>query len=116
MEQKPENAPVGAAVFTVCWHPGIKQDLKRISPETVEDIVTAATLRLTKVPQFVGQPLKGTDRRLWKIRFGKYRLVFTIDTEAREVWALSVQRRDVVYRDSRLQRLLRVAIALHTRH
>jgi len=60
----------------------------------------------------IGEPLRGTAQRLWRLRYSQYRLVYTVRPAAHEVWILSVQTRDIVYRKTHLQRLLRLAQAL----
>lgn len=96
----------------VLWHSGVKDDLEKVAPSEVERLVRAAEYRLSRAPEFIGQPLKGTTRLLWKLRFGKYRIVYTLNSSAKEVWVLSIQTRDIVYRPSHLESLLKLAIAL----
>ncbi|MBI3318454.1 MAG: type II toxin-antitoxin system RelE/ParE family toxin, partial [Candidatus Omnitrophica bacterium] len=79
----------------------------------VNSIVRAADYRLSLAPDLIGEPLKGTTNRLWKIRFSSYRIVYTINVSRKEVWILSVQKRDIVYRNQHVQALLKVAVALH---
>jgi mRNA-degrading endonuclease RelE of RelBE toxin-antitoxin system len=99
----------------VLWHQDIKKDLLRISRKTAESIVSPANHRLAIAPQFIGEPLKGTTNLLWKLRFSKHRLIYTMNVKAREVWVLSVQKREIVYKDRHVQSLLRLAIALQER-
>lgn len=113
MEQEPQEKQVGTPEYRVLWHPEIKKDLSKTSPSDVDFIVRMAEHRLSRAPHLIGQPLKGTTHLLWKIRFGKYRIVYTMNAKAKEVWVLSVQGRDEVYRHSHIQSLLRLAVALH---
>jgi len=112
MEQEPQKKKVGIPAFGIHWHPDIKDDLEDIHPSTATSIVRAAEHRLSRAPLFIGQPLKGTARLLWKIRFGKYRILYTVNTNANEVWILAVQKRDIVYKHKHVESLLKLAVAL----
>ena len=113
MEQEPQEKKIGEPEYRVLWHSEIKKDLSKISPSDVASIVQTAERRLSRAPHLIGQPLKGTTHLLWKSRFSKYRIVYTLNAKAKEVWVLSVQGRDEVYRHSHIQSLLRLAVALH---
>ncbi len=114
MEQEPQTSPVGAPLYRVFWHPQIKVDFAKITTSLTESIVKAAEHRLSRASQFIEEPLKGTTNLLWKISFSKYRIVYTMNEKAKEVWVLSVQKREIVYRDKHLQSLLKLAVAIQT--
>ena len=99
--------------YRVLWHPAVRDDFKRITPDTVDTLVHSAHDHLTRAPQHLGQPLKGTTQSLWRMRWGDYRLVYTIRHDIREVWVLGAQRRDIVYRAAHLQHLMRLAAEVH---
>lgn len=111
MEQVPPQK-IGAQRYQILWHQNIRSDLTKMAPSLVEPLVAAIQDRLSRAPQLIGQPLKGTTNLLWKIRFSKYRVIYTINTRRNEVWVLSVQKRDWVYRDTHVQSLLHLAVAL----
>jgi mRNA-degrading endonuclease RelE of RelBE toxin-antitoxin system len=113
MEQEPKPGQVSLPVFKVIWHAEVKKDLSRIPSTVVNSIIQAADYRLSLAPEIIGNPLKGTANRLWKIRFSVYRIVYTINVNRKEVWVLSVQKRDIVCRDQHVQALLKVAVVLH---
>lgn len=115
MEQGPQKNPIGQPVYRVLWHQDIKGDFLKIRRKSTESIASAANHRLAIAPQFIGEPLKGTTNLLWKLRFGKYRLIYTMNVKAEEVWVLSVQKREIVYKDRHVQSLLRLAVALQER-
>ena len=112
MEQGPPKEPVGIPLFRVIWHPEIKRDFSKIPPAFVDSIVRSADYRLSRAPQLIGQPLKGTTNQLWRIAFSKYRVVYAINAKKKEVWVLSVQKRELVYRDRHVQYLLKLAVAI----
>lgn len=115
MEQNPkEEVGITPLRYKVLWHSDVKRDLSDLSPDTAEHLVEAAQYKLSTAPQFIGQPIKGTTRLLWKVRFSKYRVVYTMNDSAKEVWVLAVGKRDAVYRDTNIQSWVKLAIAIQT--
>lgn len=112
MESGSQKESIGGPIYRIFWHPLVKDDLSRVPKNLTESIVKAAEHRLSRAPHLIGQPLKGTTHLLWKIRFDKHRIVYTISTKANEVWVLSVQKREVVYRSRHIQSLVNLAIAI----
>lgn len=112
MEQGPQKSQISPPGYRVLWHQDIQGDFSTLPYKTTESIVSAANHRLAIAPQFIGEPLKGTTNLLWKLRFGKYRLIYTMNVKAKEVWVLSVQKREIVYKDRHVQSLIRLAVAL----
>lgn len=112
MEPQAPHEAVSPRAFQVLWHAEVRRDLVKVPPPTVEAIVKAAHERLSQAPLLIGEPLRGTAQRLWRLRYSQYRLVYTVRPAAHEVWVLSVQTRDIVYRKTHLQRLLRLAQTL----
>lgn len=112
MESSTPGHALGPRAFRVLWHPEVRRDLVKIPPVTVTAIVNAAQERLSQAPLLIGEPLRGTAQRLWRLRYSQYRLIYTVRPGTQEVWVLSVQTRDIVYRTSHLQRLLRLALQL----
>lgn len=112
MEPRAPGHAIGPRAFQVLWHPEVRRDLRKIPPPTVEALVKAAHERLSQEPLLIGEPLRGTAQRLWRLRYSQYRLIYTVRPAPHEVWILSVQTRDIVYRTTHLQRLLRLAMQL----
>ena len=107
-----EMISAGGHRYKVLWHPEIKDDFVKIPINLRESIVQAAEHRLSAAPQFIGQPLKGTTNLIWKISFSKYRILYTMNAKCKEVWILSVQKREIVYRHQHVLSLLKLAISL----
>ena len=101
-----------SAPYKVFWHQNIKKDFEKISVSLTESIVRSIEHKLSTVPEYLGQPLKGTTARLWRTVYSKYRIIYTINAKAKEVWVLSVMKREIVYRDAHIQALLQLAIAI----
>ena len=114
MEQTPQEKKVDPA-YQVLWVVAARDDLASVPKPVAETIIEKTSQRLTQLPHFVGQPLKGTTRKLWKLRFGKYRLVYSINTKFKEVYILAIANRDAAYRHDAVQGLLKLAVALHER-
>lgn len=112
--QAPHKALGPPGAFRVFWHAEVRHDLAKTPAPTVAAIVKAAQERLSQAPLLIGEPLRGTAQRLWRLRYSQYRLVYTVRPATHEVWILSVQTRDIVYRKAHLQRLLRLAQALQS--
>lgn len=114
MEQSPQEKKIENS-YQILWSSDARQDLEDIPQSVAETIIEKSAQRLAQLPHYVGQPLKGTTKKLWKLRFGKYRLVYSIHSRFKEVYILAITNRDVVYRNNALQSLMRLAVALHER-
>lgn len=89
MEPGSQKESISEPAYRIVWHPLVKEDLSRIPKNLTESIIKAVEHRLSRAPHLIGQPLKGTTHLLWKIKFDKYRIVYTIRTKTNEVWVLS---------------------------
>jgi mRNA-degrading endonuclease RelE of RelBE toxin-antitoxin system len=107
------QAPQDQVRYAVRFHPRLKADTKKLSHPDLVKLVRAAEDRLGRAPELVGEPLRGVKTSLWKMRFGKYRVIYTINFHAQAVWVLSIQTRDIVYEPQHVDSLLRVALAMH---
>ena len=115
MEQGPPAKKIDHSVYQVLWSSDAKEDLSEVPKDVANTIIEKTGQRLVQWPHYVGQPLKGTTKKLWKLRFGKYRLVYSINNHFKEVYILAITSRDVVYRNNAVQSLLKLAVALHER-
>ena len=115
MEQDPQAKKIENFSYRVLWSSDAREDLLDIPQDIADTIIDKTGQRLSQLPHYVGQPLKGTTKKLWKLRFGKYRLVYSINTRFKEVYILAIANRDVVYRNDAVQSLLKLAVALHER-
>lgn len=113
MEQDPQAKKIESSTYQVLWSSDAREDLSEMPEDIAETIIEKTGQRLVNLPHYVGQPLKGTTRKLWKLRFGKYRLVYSINNKYKEVYILAVANRDIVYRNNAIQSLLKLAVALH---
>lgn len=73
----------------------LKKDFKAIDPADRKRIVRAVRDKLTRDPEHFGDPLRRGLAGLWKLRVGKYRVVYEIEEEQVTVYVLKVGfRRD----------------------
>lgn len=112
MEQEPQEESVSVQPYRVQWHPEVKDDLENIHPSLVDSMVEGAEYRLSRAPTHIGKPLRGTANKLWRIRFGKLRIVYTINFKSKEVWVLAVRNRETVYKHPHVLGLLKMAVVL----
>lgn len=112
MEPGSQKESIDKPTYRILWHPLVKEDLSKIPKNLTESIIKASEHRLSRAPQLIGQPMKGTTHLLWRIKFEKYRIIYTIHTKAKEVWVLSILKREVVYRDRHIQSLVNLAIVI----
>ena len=113
MEQNSEEKISGGKKYKVFWHQNIKEDFEKISSSLIEKIVSGVEHKLSTAPLLIGEPLKGTISKLWKVAYSKYRIIYTINPKCHEVWVLSVMKREIVYQHAHVQAILQMALALH---
>jgi mRNA-degrading endonuclease RelE of RelBE toxin-antitoxin system len=107
-----EPIPVTFPPYRVLWHQNIKDDFDGIPRALTDNIVRNADHRLSQAPTLIGKPLKGTTHLLWRLAYSQYRIIYTLNEKAGEVWVLSVQKRSDVYHEQHLQYLLKLAQTL----
>jgi mRNA interferase RelE/StbE len=103
---------LGAPAYRVLWHKETKKDLARVPRATGISIVEQTIHRLSRAPDHFGRPLTGTKASLWRARFGKYRIVYTINFQAKKVWVLAVDKRAQVYERHRIEAIMKLASAI----
>jgi len=75
-----------------------EKDIRRLSPD-VRERVSSAILSLRQDPRPPGvRKLKAREDEGWRIRVGKYRVVYQIDDNLRQVMVYRVRHRRDVYR------------------
>ena len=74
--------------YSLVYHP-------RLATQAKARIRKSMELKLTSRPELYGLPLRGTLQRLWKLRVGDYRVVYSI--VGSEVRVLVIAHRREVY-------------------
>jgi len=73
----------------------VRRDLKNLDKSVVMRILESIEKNLSENP-YIGKPLTGKYKGLYKYRVGKYRVIYTIRGD--EVWILKIGHRKHVYR------------------
>ena len=82
--------------FKVLLHPKAANLLKKLDP-TVQEGLKKRMQRLKTEPTEAGEKYKYSD--FWKLRGGKYRAIYEIDHEKKQVTVLFIGPRDKVHDD-----------------
>lgn len=101
--------------FKVIWHPSTADDLAGLPLNLSSALIDGVTYKLSQAPHLIGEPLKATLNQLWRVEYSKYRAVYNINKNTREVIILAVKKRETVYKAKHIERFLRMAIALQQR-
>jgi mRNA interferase RelE/StbE len=81
--------------FEILYHHKIKDDLAHTDSQTKRKIIETIEDRLSIDPARYGKPLRKPLIRCWKLRIGKYRVVYKIARN--EVLVLAILPRNKVY-------------------
>ena len=65
-----------------------KKDIPRLDKATKLRIKTAILKKLSANPVLYGTPLNGIIRKLWKLRVGDYRVVYSIEKNNVFIWGI----------------------------
>lgn len=80
--------------WKILFHPAIKKDISKLGVSGKKRIKLAIDTKLSVNPDLYGIPLRGTLRRLWKLRVGDIRIIFSIDINTVKVIVIA-DRKDV---------------------
>ncbi len=73
----------------------LEKDFKGIDKSDQKRIVRAIRSKLTTKPKEFGEPLSGIFTGLWKLRVGRYRIIYEIEEKKVQVYVIIVGfRRD----------------------
>ena len=81
--------------FKILYHHKIKEDLAHTDPASQKRIIETIEERLSVDPEKYGKPLRKPLKRYWKLRIGKFRVVYKIAKN--EVLVLAILPRSKVY-------------------
>src|SRR3989338_6021673 len=113
MEPEPQKK-ITNSEYRVVWHPSCKEDLSEIGPGIVDGLVRNVDYKLSQAPLLIESPLKGTSKLIYKVCYTqKYRVLYTVNHKAKEVWVLAVKNRDTVYKAHKFQHMVHLADTLH---
>ena len=83
-----------------------KEDFKGIDKSDQQKIIKSIRKKLTISPERYGNPLKGELKGLWKLRVGKYRVIYDVKADKISVYVIKIgfRRDEEVYKET-LKRL-----------
>ena len=81
--------------YKIRYKSSVRRDLKNLDKSVVMRILESIEKNLSENP-YIGKPLTGKYKVLYKYRVGKYRVIYTIRGD--EVWILKIGHRKHVYR------------------
>lgn len=76
----------------------VKKDIPKISDDLKPLIQKAIQTKLSNQPLLFGLPLRTPLKNYRKLRVGKYRVIYRVETEVVKIFA--IQHRSVVYRNA----------------
>lgn len=81
--------------YKIYYFPGIKENMRYFPPD-IKQLVRAALEEIEKKPH-AGTPLERELSGLWKYRAKRYRIVYEIVSNKREIIVLLIDKRETVY-------------------
>lgn len=84
------------AAYNIYFRESVEKDLKSIPNEDVKKILHRISLLSDEPRPIGGEKLTGLDR--YRIRQGKYRIVYSIQDKELTVWVVAVGHRKDIYR------------------
>lgn len=84
--------------YEVIWQEKVLRDLETIDKKDAARIVERVKTHLVQNPDGLGTPLKGIFKGLFRYRYGKYRVIYTMDLAEKKLIVLHVKHRKDAYR------------------
>jgi mRNA interferase RelE/StbE len=84
--------------YNILWHAQAFNDLRSLDRTTSGKIIERVKNHLSLDPVKLGKPLKGVLKGLHRYRWGKYRIIYVIDSAENRISVLHVGNRKDVYR------------------
>jgi len=85
-------------MYKVEYAKGVFKDLKSLPKKIQRKALEFVEKHLADDP-FMGKPLSGKFKGLWKLRIGDYRIVYTIEKARLIIFVLRIRHRKEVYRE-----------------
>ncbi len=99
--------------YQIFLHSHCQSDLEKTHSDEASKILETIKIRLSVYPQYAGTPLKGSKKLIYKLKFNKYRVLYTVVFSTNEVWVLAIEPMADIYREEHFETLLRIGISLH---
>lgn len=77
-----------------------KKELKKLPKDARKEIIFFLENKIidSKNPNLYAKPLVNSKSGLWKLRIGKYRVIYNLEKEKLIIFVLRVGKRDVIYK------------------
>lgn len=83
--------------YDLIWEEEAINDLNKLCSSISIPLQKKIRSYLIKYPQELGKPLKGKYRKLYRYRYGDYRIIYELDKENKLVSVLRVGHRSEIY-------------------
>ena len=90
--------------YEIRYFPQVREDVRRLPPD-IKRLVQASLDEISENPR-AGTPLVRELTGLWKYRARRYRIIYQIHSEKRQIIVLLIDRRESVY--DRVRQLLKL--------
>jgi len=84
--------------YRVKWHEKAVEDLKDVDKKGAKGLIERVKEYLPQDPISLGKPLHGEFKGLYRYRYGKYRVLYTIDRKEDIIVILRVGKRKEIYK------------------
>jgi len=84
--------------YQVKWHERAVEDLKDVDKKGAKGLIERVKEYLPQDPISFGKPLHGEFKGLYRYRYGKYRVLYTIDRKEDIIVILRVGKRKEIYK------------------
>lgn len=84
-------------MYKIEYAKGVIKDLKSL-PKKIQKKALEIVENYLLVDPFIGRPLYGKFKGLWKFRVGDYRIIYTIEKSRLVIFVLRIRHRKEVYR------------------
>ena len=83
--------------YQVKWHEKAVEDLRDVDKKSVKGLIERVKEYLPQEPIFLGKPLHGEFKGLYRYRYGRYRVLYAIDRKEKTLLILRVGKRKEIY-------------------
>ena len=84
--------------YQVKWHERAVEDLKDVDKKGAKGLIERVKEYLPQDPISLGKPLHGEFKGIYRYRYGKYRVLYTIDRKEDIIVILRVGKRKEIYK------------------
>jgi len=83
--------------YQVKWHEKAVEDLRGVDKRSAKGLIERVKEYLPQNPISLGKPLRGEFKGLYRYRYGRYRVLYTIDRKENTILILRGGKRKEIY-------------------